>query len=405
MSEQGRLELLHPIQVALCLSAFFAALNFVAPTPFYPQIARDLQTTVPLVGQVVTVMTLLSAGLGLVAGPLADRYGFRRPLVVGLLAVAAGLLGTGLAPAYPVLLAVGIVSGLGDALVYSLPFAIAATQFQGDAQRRTIGWTIGALTTAPMIGVPLLTALAAVSSWRLALAAAGLAAIGVAWFVAAVLPVDGQRPATPLHVRAWLHAYAPLLHHSASLRFLAVSALRGMWWVGLLTYLGAFLQTAVGLTGRGAGLVYALSGAAYTLGSVAAGRFSAIRPRVLAAGSSVAAAVLVGPMLVSAPLWAVVPLLLAISMAAGVCSVGIVSLLASESPAGAATTMVLNGSVLNLGSAGGAIFCGILIALGGYSVLAIGLPVFALAAAVLAWWPPGGPAAATRSPGTAGEAV
>ena len=387
MSARARFELLHPVQVALYLSAFFAALNFYAPTPFYPQIARDLRTTVPLVGQVVTLMALLSAGLGLVAGPLADRYGFRWPLVVGLLAIAVGLVGTALAPAYPVLLAVGIVSGLGDALVYSLPFAIATTHFQGDAQRRTIGWTMGSLTTAPMIGVPLLTALAAVSGWRLARAAAGVAAIGVAWLVAAVLPVDGQRAATPLHVRAWLHAYAPLLHHPSSLRFLVVSALRGMWWVGLLTYLGAFLEIAVGLGGRGAGLVYALSGAAYTLGSVAASRV-AIRPRVLTAVSSLVGAVLVGPMLLSTPLWAIIPLLMGISMAAGVCSVGIVSLLASESPAGAATTMVLNGSILNLGSAGGATFCGLLIALGGYRVLAFGLPVFALAAALLAWWPP-----------------
>src|SRR5215510_5166259 len=173
MSEQGRYGFLNPLQAVLCLCAFFAALNFMAPTPFYPQIAGDLRTTVPLVGQMVTLMTFLSAGLGLVVGPLADRYGSRRPLVVGLLAIAGFLIGSGLSPTYPVFLAVGIVSGLGDALVYSLPFAIAATHFQGDAQRRAIGWTIGALTTAPMIGVPLLTALAAVSSWRLALAAGG----------------------------------------------------------------------------------------------------------------------------------------------------------------------------------------------------------------------------------------
>src|SRR5262249_51498504 len=166
-SSRGRFELLHPVQVALCLSAFFAALNFMAPTPFYPQIAADLRTTVPLVGQIVTLMAFVSAGLGLVVGPLADRYGFRWPLVVGLLTIAMFFLGTGLTSTYPVLLAVGILSGLGDALAYSLPFAIAATYFQGDAQRRAIGWTIGALTTAPMVGIPLLTALAAVSSWRL----------------------------------------------------------------------------------------------------------------------------------------------------------------------------------------------------------------------------------------------
>src|SRR5262245_49035512 len=178
-SERGRFAFLNPIQVALCLSAFFAALNLFAPTPFYPQIARDLRTTVPLVGQVVTVMTLLSAGLGLVVGPLADRYGCRWPLVVGLLAIAIFLFGAGLAAPDPVLLVLCSSLGLGDALVYSLPLAIAATHFQGDAQRRTIGLTIGALTTAPMIGLPLLTALAAVSGWRVALATAGFAAGGV----------------------------------------------------------------------------------------------------------------------------------------------------------------------------------------------------------------------------------
>jgi predicted MFS family arabinose efflux permease len=53
------------VQILLCLSAFLAALNFFAPTPFYPQMAHDLQTTVPLLGQVVTLMALISAGLGL----------------------------------------------------------------------------------------------------------------------------------------------------------------------------------------------------------------------------------------------------------------------------------------------------------------------------------------------------
>src|ERR671912_2813203 len=75
------------IQILLCLSAFLAALNFFASTPFYPQMARDLQTTVPLLGQVVTLMALISASLGLLAGPLADRYGYRWPLVIGLLAI------------------------------------------------------------------------------------------------------------------------------------------------------------------------------------------------------------------------------------------------------------------------------------------------------------------------------
>jgi predicted MFS family arabinose efflux permease len=49
--------------------------------------------------------------------------------------------------------------------------------------------------------------------------------------------------------------------------------------------------------------------------------------------------------------------------------------------------MVLNGTVLNLGTAGGAILGGALIAFGGYTALGIGLPFFSLVAAALAWWP------------------
>jgi DHA1 family inner membrane transport protein len=376
------------IQILLCLSAFLAALNYFAPTPYYPQMAHDLQTTVPLLGQVVTLMALISAGLGLLAGPLADRYGYRWPLVVGLLAIAVGLLGTGLAPTYPVLLGLGVVMGCGDALAYSLPFAIAATYFSGIAQRRAIAWTTGALSTAPIIGVPLLTVVGGLTSWRVALAAAGVAALGVAWLVAAVLPPDRLHPASRLRVGGLLAAYTPLLHHPPSLRFLAVSGLRGMWWVGMLTYMGAFLGTVVKFSPQHVGLVYALAGGAYTAGSIVAGNLmGGLSPRLVVALSSVIGGVLVAPMFLFPVPGVVLPLLLTVSVAAAICSVSVVALLADESPAGAGTTMVLNGSVLNFGTAGGAILGGALIAFGGYAALGIGLPIFALAAALLAWWP------------------
>jgi predicted MFS family arabinose efflux permease len=97
-------------------------------------------------------------------------------------------------------------------------------------------------------------------------------------------------------------------------------------------------------------------------------------------------------MLIAADIRVVLPLLIAASFAAAAAGVGVTSLLASESPAGAGTTMVLNGSILNLGAAGSAALGGSLIAFGGYPALGIGLPIFAFAAAVLAAWPGGHPA-------------
>src|SRR5688572_29439885 len=92
------------VLAAICIASFLAALNFLATTPFYPQMADDLGTTVPLLGQAITLMILASAALGMAVGPLADRYGYRWPLTIGVLCVAITLIGTGLAPSYSVLL-------------------------------------------------------------------------------------------------------------------------------------------------------------------------------------------------------------------------------------------------------------------------------------------------------------
>jgi predicted MFS family arabinose efflux permease len=378
------------LSAVLCLAIFLAALNVFAATPFYPQMAQDLQTTVPLLGQIVTLLTLLSAGLGLGVGPLADRSGYRRPLVIGVLAIGLAMLGTGLAPAYPVLLGLSLLMGLGDALVYGLAFAFAASHFQGAAQRRLLGWMLAAISLAPIIGVPLLGALGGVTTWRMALTLGGLATILSVWVVAAILPPDARQRDTPLRLSTFLRAYAPIMGHPVSLRWFAVSALRAMWWYGLLVYLGAFLAMAFGLQPTAIGLVYPLIGGAFAVGSlVAGGRLGARAPRTTIAAASLAGGLLMGLMLRTHELRLVLVLLPLLALAAAVWGVGAVAQLAAESPAEPGTTMVLNGSLLNLGAAGGAVLGGVLITLGGYEALGIGLPVVALAGTVLAWWPAG----------------
>jgi predicted MFS family arabinose efflux permease len=49
--------------------------------------------------------------------------------------------------------------------------------------------------------------------------------------------------------------------------------------------------------------------------------------------------------------------------------------------------MTLHGSLFNLGAAAGGSIGGLLLASAGYGALAIGLPVFGLGSALLAWWP------------------
>jgi predicted MFS family arabinose efflux permease len=61
------------------------------------------------------------------------------------------------------------------------------------------------------------------------------------------------------------------------------------------------------------------------------------------------------------------------------------TLLVNTTPAGSATTMVLNGSATNLGSAGGGLIGGILLATGGYAAIGLTLPLFAIASSLVIW--------------------
>jgi predicted MFS family arabinose efflux permease len=60
------------ILLALCFCTTSGAFNFLAMTPFYPDVSSDLDVSVSVLGQIVTFMVLLSGVLGLVLGPLVD---------------------------------------------------------------------------------------------------------------------------------------------------------------------------------------------------------------------------------------------------------------------------------------------------------------------------------------------
>jgi predicted MFS family arabinose efflux permease len=135
-------------------------------------------------------------------------------------------------------------------------------------------------------------------------------------------------------------------------------------------------------------LVYTFGGSGFAVGSFVAGRrMPWLSQRAFIALACIVAGLTVGAMLIAAELWATLPLLFVVAFATAISGVLIPTLLATESPAGAGTTMVLNGSLLNLGTAAGAAVGGILIAVGGYTALGIGFPMFAFAGAVLAIWP------------------
>jgi len=375
------------VLLALCLGSFVATLTFVAPAPFLSDMADDLDVGVPLLGQLVTAMTLLGVPLALVAGPLADHRGHRRLILFGLVAAAACLFNIGLAPTFALLLLSAIAGALADATVPGLSLAVAGTYFSGAASRRAIGWTVGSLASAAIIGVPIMALVGDVLGWRITFLGAGGVALAVGGVASRWLPHDSRNPDGPFRLRSLATAYRPLLGDRSMLNLYASSVLRSACWIGMLTYFGAFLKDELRFTTGQVGLTYMLGGGGYFLGSLAAGGpFARIPPRPLVAGANMAMAVLMG-LAFSAVLGAAgsVALLPLAGIAGAVGWVGLASLLTTETPAGVGATMTLSGAVFNLGGAAGGAFGGLLLYLAGYTALAVCLPVFAVASGALVW--------------------
>jgi predicted MFS family arabinose efflux permease len=384
--------------VALGYGTFVAALVFVVPPLFFPQMASDLQVSVPLLGQIISAMLGLSVVLGFVIGPLADRSGYCRLIVAGLTAAGICFLVFGLAPAFLVLLLAVATGAVADAGVIGPSFAVAGTAFTGTAARRAIGWTQAAQAGSAILGVPLLAAIGAAAGWRAAFIVTGLVALSGALLAAMWLPRDHRRSAEPLCIEELLAPYRPLLRHGGMRRLYGATIAGAVCWMGMLTYLGAFLAEALGLGPGQVGLAYMGAGAGYCLGSlVGGGPLARIRPQSLIILGFLAGAGLVA--LAFSGRVGTAGAVVAIAGAAlmwGAEGVAMTAVLTAETPSGAGTTMSLSGSLFNLGGAGGGVIGGLLLAWSGYEALAIGLPLFAAIAAVFSWRPTSVPTDAAK---------
>ncbi len=328
-------------------------------------------------------MLLMSALFGLLFGPLSDRAGFRRLILVGLVAAVVTLLTFGLAPVFPVLMLASVTGAVTTAAVPGPSLALASTHFSGVAGQRAVSWASGAAALAAIVGVPVLAAVGMLAGWRVAyLAIAGIVVVAL---VIALIGLPHHRSGDdPAGVNAILAPYGPLLRDATMRRLYAARAFSGACWIGLLTYLGGFLADALAMDAWHIGLVYMAGGTAFFVGSLSAGGLLNRAPaRTLVIAGYTTMALLMG-VAFSARLGAVgtVALITAAALAMGLGIVSMTTLFLAESPGGAGTTMTLSGSLFNLGAAGGGAIGGVLIALAGYDAIAIGLPFFGLAAAL-----------------------
>ncbi|MSW63885.1 MAG: Bcr/CflA family efflux MFS transporter, partial [Actinobacteria bacterium] len=257
------------LKLALTLGAFVALgpLTIDMYLPALPTIADDLGTTSAAV-QLTLTGTLLGLALGqLVLGPLADRFGRKRPLIAGTaLHVVASLLVL-VAPNIAVLGALRVLQGVGTAAGAVIALAVVRDLYTGRAAATLLSRLFLVIGAAPVLAPTLGGELLRYTSWRgvfVALAVYGLLLVLV---VGASLPetLPAERRNSS-GLRGTARAYTALFRDRV---FVGLVGVAGLTMAGLFSYVSGasfVYQDEFGLDEQQFGLLFG-AGAVWLIGA------------------------------------------------------------------------------------------------------------------------------------------
>jgi DHA1 family bicyclomycin/chloramphenicol resistance-like MFS transporter len=188
-----------PARIGLLLTLVLGSLSALAPLsmdmylPALPRITAGLHTQDALV-QLTLTACLVGLALGqLVAGPLSDALGRRRPLLLGLALYALATVCCAVAPDVRVLIACRLLQGLSGAAGIVISRAVVRDLFDGLAAARFASTLMLVSGAAPLLAPILGGQLLRITSWRGVFAV--LAVLGAVLLVLAALRVPETLPA------------------------------------------------------------------------------------------------------------------------------------------------------------------------------------------------------------------
>lgn len=253
-----------PGQIALPLFVAIAFLSTVAPIttdlylPSFPQLAADFGVD-ETGAQLTLTASLLGIGVGqLILGPASDRYGRRRPLIIGAVICCIAGAAAVFSPTLPVLIVARFVQGATGAAGMVIGRAVIADISTGATAARAFSLVMTIGGVAPIAGPVLGGFIAAPLGWRGALVIVFALTIGM--LVVAVVAIPETHPAERRqHFRQQSAEHGSGARDLRSRRYIGNALVSAFAFAGLMAYVSAapFLyQLNIGLNPAQFGLAF-----------------------------------------------------------------------------------------------------------------------------------------------------
>ncbi|MEL6444455.1 MAG: MFS transporter [Bacteroidota bacterium] len=279
------------IIATLWLLVFSAASQIIIVAPILPMVGAQLGVGDAVLG---TLMTVYAAAVGvstLLTGPVSDRVGRRRVLLVGAASMAVVLALHGLAESFASLLVLRALAGAAGGILSGGAVAYVGDTFPPDRRGWANGWVMSGFAVGQILGIPIGRTLADLYGFRapfLVFAATMVVATVIVW---TLLPdATNNRDTERLTLRRVGRGYGELLRRADTRRASVIFAVLFLG-VGLfVTYFPVWMENRLGFTGVMISGVYALGGLSNVLIGPRAGRISDIvgrKPVIIAASAGV----------------------------------------------------------------------------------------------------------------------
>ena len=263
--------------LSFAAAAFMVRAVMLMLGPLLVALADDFGTSIAVAGQLAAAMFVTWGITAPLVGPISDTYGRRPVLLIGVLLMALGVLGSGAAWSYGSLMATRLITGVGSAMLPPTIMAALADNLPSEKVGKAIGFITASSWVGLALGVPAIALLGYIGGWRLPFYITGglsLALWVMLWFW---LPRSSRRSDQGIDL---LNRFKVIGRQSAPWYVLIANFTQQMALFGLMTYFAAHMMESYGWDEASTAPALALLGVGAVIGSFAGG-FIAGRARRL----------------------------------------------------------------------------------------------------------------------------
>ncbi|KKW50622.1 MAG: Inner membrane transport protein YdhP [Pantoea stewartii] len=254
--------------LALALSAFAIGTTEFVIMGLLPEVANDLQVTIPSAGWLISGYALGVAIGAPVMALLTAKLPRKKTLILLMAIFIIGNLLCALAYSYNLLMLARVITALCHGAFFGIGAVVAASLVAADRQASAVALMFTGLTLANVLGVPLGTWFGQLFGWRATFW--GVAVIGVLAFIALITSLPGNKNEKPVNLASEISALA---NGKLWLSLLMTVCFAAAMFT-LFSYIAPLLLQVTGISDHGVSWTLFLIGAGLTAGNILGGKLA-----------------------------------------------------------------------------------------------------------------------------------